>query len=107
MSPLKDIPNIYKMTASVADIQLFARGERTASGCSLRSAHTRTEKTNTLYLYGLAVVDFDDVEVKTVNSFARCNEITSLLVKIPPNIYKNLKERKKVSVIKQLSLILS
>lgn len=41
----------------------------------------------THYLYSLAVVDFDYVEVKTVYPFAWCNEITSLLIKIPPDIY--------------------
>lgn len=39
------------------------------------------------YLYSLAVVDFHDMEVKTVYPFAWCNEITSLFIKISPNIY--------------------
>lgn len=46
------------------------------------------------YLYGLAVVDLDYVEVKTVNPFAWCDEITPLFVKILSNIYKNLRKEK-------------
>lgn len=42
---------------------------------------------NLYYLYGLAVVDFHYMEVKTVYPFTRCDEITSLLIKIPPDIY--------------------
>lgn len=54
--------------------------------------HTHPQKGQThqkkgLYLYSLAVVDFHYVEVKTVNPFAWCDEITSLLVKILPNVY--------------------
>lgn len=55
--------------------------------------HTHDKYTNRRYLYSLAIVDFNYVEVKTVNSFPWCNEVTSLFVKIPPNIYKNLKDR--------------
>lgn len=50
---------------------------------------------NIKYLYCLAVVHFHYVEVKTVYPFAWRNEITSLLIKIPPNVNQNLKERKK------------
>lgn len=49
--------------------------------------HTHTHKRQTRYLYSLAVVDFHYVEVETVNSFARRDEITSFFVKIPPNVY--------------------
>ena len=48
--------------------------------------HTHTHRKRS-YLYSLAVVDFHHVEVKTVNPFARRDEITSLLIKIPPNVY--------------------
>lgn len=49
----------------------------------------------THYLYSLAVVDFDDVEVETVYSFARRNEVTSLLIKIPSDVHQNLEGGKK------------
>lgn len=49
--------------------------------------HIKDKHRNTRYLYSLAVVDFHYMEVKTVNPFARRDEITSLLVKIPPNVY--------------------
>jgi len=40
-----------------------------------------------LYLYSLAVVDFHYVEVKTVNPFARRDKVTSLLVKVLPDVH--------------------
>lgn len=58
-------------------------------------AHTGRVKMNTRlkthYLYSLAVVHFHYVEVKTVNPFAWRDEVTSLLVKILPDVDENLK----------------
>lgn len=48
----------------------------------------------THYLYGLPVVHFHDVEVKTVNPFAWRDEVTSLLVKILPDVDEDLKEKR-------------
>lgn len=62
----------------------FMRRDR-VGGPTHTNTHTHAHKKS--YLYSLAVVDFHHVEVKTVNPFARCDEITSLLVKIPPNVY--------------------
>lgn len=45
----------------------------------------------THYLYSLPVVHFDYVEVKTVYSFAWRDEVTPLLIKIPPDVHQNLK----------------
>lgn len=45
-----------------------------------------------MYLDGLAVVDFDHVEVKAVYPFTRSDEITSLFVEILPHVDENLKE---------------
>lgn len=60
-------------------------------------AHTNRVKMNTRlkthYLYSLAVVHFHYVEVKTVNPFAWRDEVTSLLVKILPDVDENLKEK--------------
>lgn len=60
-------------------------------------AHTSRVKMNTRlkthYLYSLAVVHFHYVEVKTVNPFAWRDEVTSLLVKILPDVDENLKEK--------------
>lgn len=50
------------------------------------NTHTQLDLLNS-YLYELAVVDFDYMEVKTVNPFPRRDEATSFLVKIPPNVY--------------------
>lgn len=58
------------------------------------STQVKDKHTNTRYLYSLTVVDFDYVEVKTVNPFTWRDEITSLLIKILPNVYQDLKERK-------------
>lgn len=43
----------------------------------------------------MAVVHFHHMEVKTVYPFARRNKITSLLIKIPPDVDQNLKEGKR------------
>lgn len=78
------------------------RGGEKASKCvyatpCVMGAHTSRVKMNTglktHYLYGLAVVHFHYVEVKTVNPFARRDEVTSLLVKILPDVDENLKEK--------------
>lgn len=45
------------------------------------------------YLDGLAVVDFDYVEVKTVNPFARRDEIAPLFVEIPAHVHEDLREK--------------
>lgn len=52
-----------------------------------KDAQIEDKLVNTLYLYSLAVVDFHYVEVKTVNPFARRDEVTSLLVEILPNVH--------------------
>lgn len=52
-------------------------------------------RTGGRYLDGLAVVDFDHVEVKAVDPFTRSDEITSLLVEILPHVDENLKEGKR------------
>lgn len=61
-------------------------------------AHTSRVKMNTRlkthYLYGLPVVHFHYVEVKTVNPFAWRDEVTSLLVKILPDVDEDLKEKR-------------
>lgn len=58
-------------------------------------AHTEPRDNDTQwkthYLDSLAVVHFHDVEVKTVNPFARRDEVTSLLIKILPDVHENLK----------------
>lgn len=89
----------HLMTDGAAHVQLI--WARTSSCHAVWSksrkaqvhTHTHDKYTNRRYLYSLAIVDFNYVEVKTVNSFPWCNEVTSLFVKIPPNIYKNLKDR--------------
>lgn len=45
------------------------------------------------YLDGLAIVDFDYVEVKTVYPFTRRDEIAPLFVKIPAHVHENLREK--------------
>lgn len=92
-SPGTSISNIYKMTAKAGDIQPFyMRGGGRAGG---GGTHTDTDRgllqtvtwTCVCYLYGLPVVDLHHMEVKTVNPFARCNEITPLFVEVFPDIY--------------------
>lgn len=60
-------------------------------------AHTEPRDNDTQwkthYLDSLAVVHFHYVEVKTVNPFAWRDEVTSLLVKILPDVHENLKEK--------------
>lgn len=75
---------------------LYGREHPAVTQCGRKAEkhrYTHDKYTNRRYLYSLAIVDFNYVEVKTVNSFPWCNEVTSLFVKIPPNIYKNLKDR--------------
>lgn len=59
-------------------------------------AHTsqNDNRVKTRYLYSLAVVHFDYVEVKTVYPFPWRDEVTSLLIKIPPDVHQNLEERR-------------
>lgn len=45
------------------------------------------------YLDGLAIVDFDYVEVKTVYPFTRRDKIAPLFVKIPAHVHENLREK--------------
>lgn len=89
LSPGDDISNSYKMTSSVGNIQLLWGKTTYMSMSSLirDKQHIKTISMNVYYLYSLAVVDFHYMEVKTVYPFARCDEITSLLIKIPPDIY--------------------
>lgn len=61
----------------------------------IRATWTEDGVRNTLYLDGLAVVHFDDVEVKTVYSFAWRNEVASLLIEIPPDVHQNLEESRR------------
>lgn len=60
-------------------------------------AHTEPRDNDTQwkthYLDSLAVVHFHYVEVKTVNPFAWRDEVTSLLIKILPDVHENLKEK--------------
>lgn len=58
-------------------------------------SHTKGNQMKIHYLYSLAVVHFHHMEVKTVYPFAWRNEITSFLIKIPPDVDQNLKERKR------------
>lgn len=51
------------------------------------------------YLDGLAVVDFDDVEVEAVNPFTRSDEIASLFVEIPAHVDENLRGRKTIKTL--------
>lgn len=48
-----------------------------------------------MYLDGLAVVDFDYVEVKTVYPFTRRDEIAPLFVEIPAHVHENLRENER------------
>lgn len=60
--------------------------------CTYKSSRNDSEL-ETHYLYSLAVVHFDYMEVETVYSFAWRDEVTSLLIKIPPNVHQDLKEK--------------
>lgn len=48
-----------------------------------------------VYLDGLAVVDFDHVEVETVNPFTRRDEVAPLFVEIPAHVHENLREKER------------
>lgn len=45
-----------------------------------------------VYLDGLAVVDFDYVEVETVYPFTRRDEIAPLFIEIPAHVDENLRD---------------